>query len=358
MRRRPLAALAVVLTLASRLIAGDPATAEEFHKRGTQRAAEGNLDGAIADFTEALKLDPKLGAALVGRGNARAMQRESAAAMEDFDAAIALDAKNAAAWIGRGNAKANADDPDGAIADWSRAIELDPKNPKPLCNRAWFRFDKKGEIDAALKDFDEAIKLDPAFGLALTNRGLVRRAKADFDGAAGDFAAAVKLDPKDGMARWNAVVLEYWRQDFKRALEHAEAMHAGLTDDFWRDYAAILVTLCRVRLLEKDPGTAATRETFKGRDGKAARQWTASIAAFLRGELAEAEFLVLKDSSETHEAKDQSVQGWFYAGSVRLAAGDRAKAKEYFEKCVALEMKGFDEFELAKVELARLNEKK
>jgi tetratricopeptide (TPR) repeat protein len=325
MRHHCFAAVAATVLLASRLFAGDPVSAEEFQKRGAQRSADGDLKGAVADFTAALKLDSKL----------------------------------VAAWIGRGNAMANSGDTDGAIADWSEAIALDPKNPKPLCNRAWFRFEKKGEIDAALEDFDRAIELDPKFGLAFTNRGLVKRAKRDFDGAAEDFTAARKIDPKDGMAHWNLVVLEYWRQDFGRASTCAAVMLAAIDkDEFWRDYAAILSGLCSVRLREDITPDAAVRRIFKDRDGKAAGQWTASIAAFLRGDLAEEEFLKLKDGGEGHEAKDQACQGWFYAGSVRLAAGDAAKAREYFEKCVALEAKGFDEWELAKVELARLKEKK
>lgn len=304
--------------------AGEPATAAEFQARGAKRASENDFAGAIGDFTEALKLDASL----------------------------------VTAWIGRGNARANTGDTDGAIADWSKAVDLDPKNPKPLCNRAWFRFEKKGEIEEALKDFDEALKLDPKFALALTNRGLVRRAKGDLEGAAADFAESAKLNPKDGMALWNRAVLEYWRQDFKRAHEISAAMHGAGLDEFWTDYAAIFATLSRVRLGEKERATAALRDTFKGRDGKAAGQWTASIAAFLRGDLSEEEFLKLKDTGEGHEAKDQACQGWFYAGSVRLAAGDAEKAKEYFEKCVALEAKGFDEWELAKVELERLRKEK
>ncbi|KAF0242713.1 MAG: Tetratricopeptide TPR2 repeat-containing [Planctomycetota bacterium] len=319
-----LALLAIGAALPSSSTAGDPATAEEFFRRGCQRSEDGQLKGALADLTEALRLDPR----------------------------------KIEAWVVRAITRAKTGDTDGAISDWGEVIALEPKNPKPLLNRGWLRFKKKGEIDAALKDFDEAIKLDPAFVRAFTNRGLVRRAKGDLAGAATDFAEAVKLDPKDGMSRWNRAVLEYWRMEFKRALELSVEMHAAGMDEFWRDYAAIFATLCRVRLGEEELVTPELRETFKGRDGKAAGQWTASIAAFLRGDLTEAEFLKLKDAGEGHEAKDQACQGWFYAASVRLAAGDKVMAKDYFEKCVATEVKGFDEFELAKVELVRLKKDK
>ena len=61
-----------------------------------------DLEAAIAAFSQAIKLDPKLTAAYVSRGWAYSERDEDEKAIADFSQVIRLDPKDAEAWCNRG----------------------------------------------------------------------------------------------------------------------------------------------------------------------------------------------------------------------------------------------------------------
>jgi tetratricopeptide (TPR) repeat protein len=63
-----------------------------------------DYDKAVADYTDAIRLDPKCVAAFNNRGSAWEAKGEYDKAIQDFDDAIRLDPKDAAAFNNRGNA--------------------------------------------------------------------------------------------------------------------------------------------------------------------------------------------------------------------------------------------------------------
>ena len=63
---------------------------------------ESEWDAAIADFTEAIRLDPKLVWAYQGRGDAYRKKAEWNKAIADYTEVLRLDPKNAGAYFGRG----------------------------------------------------------------------------------------------------------------------------------------------------------------------------------------------------------------------------------------------------------------
>jgi tetratricopeptide (TPR) repeat protein len=152
-------------------------------RRGGAYQAQGDLDHAMADFNESMRVDPTYPSAYNNRG---------------------------ITWYRRG-------DFDRAIADYDQAIRLDPKYEYAYANRgaAWAA---KDDLDRAIADYDQAIRLDPKYGHAYVNRGAAWGAKGDFDRAIADFDQAIRLDPKDAQAyttaawrgRRNAVCERHW----------------------------------------------------------------------------------------------------------------------------------------------------
>jgi len=144
-----------------------------YNNRGLPWNAKGEYDKAIADFDQAIGLDPKLALAYNGRGYAWNAKGENDKAIADFDQAIGLDPKDALAYNGRGLAWNAKGEYDKAIADFDQAIGLDPKDALAYNNRGWLRAtcpnekyrDGKRAVESAtraceLTDWKEAAHLD------------------------------------------------------------------------------------------------------------------------------------------------------------------------------------------------------
>jgi tetratricopeptide (TPR) repeat protein len=128
--------------------------------RGIEKGKQGDLDGAIADFTRAIELNPKDDAPYYNRAQAKWLKKDAAGAIADYTRAIELGSTNPAAYNNRGNARAENNDRDGAIADYTRAIQLKPDYARAYYNRAATK-QAKGDATGAEADFKAAEKLDP-----------------------------------------------------------------------------------------------------------------------------------------------------------------------------------------------------
>src|SRR4029453_9697806 len=179
-----------------------PNSAEAFLNRGSARRFNGDRNGAIADFSRAIELDPKSVSPVYNRGITRLQKGDYERAITDLSRAIELSPNTADYYNDRGLAKLRKQDNDGALADFTRAIELDPKSALAYRNRAVARNIKK-DADGALADYNRAIELDPKNASAFNNRGNIKKAKGDLDGAIADFTSAIGLNDKLAIAYKN-----------------------------------------------------------------------------------------------------------------------------------------------------------
>ena len=133
---------------------------ENLVNRGIEKAKNGDLDGAMADFDRAIELNPKDDAPYYNRAQAKRLKKDAAGAIADYTRAVELGSQNPAAYNNRGNARAENNDRDGAIADYTHAIELKPDYARAYYNRAVAK-QEKGDAIGAKADFNTAGKLDP-----------------------------------------------------------------------------------------------------------------------------------------------------------------------------------------------------
>ena len=202
-----------------------PRTAGAFLDRGILFASRGDYEMAIENFTEALNLNPGLSAAYTLRGRAwfagasyvtsvdenfsgvsthalvgtsPAQQQAYEKAIADFTEAIRLDPGAAKTYRERGSAYIQKGDQDRAIADCTQAIRLDPNSATAYQIRG-IAYWHKGDYDRAIADCTQAIKIDPNIARAYNNRGIAYDRKWDYYRAIADCTQAIRLDPDDAL---------------------------------------------------------------------------------------------------------------------------------------------------------------
>ena len=179
----------------------DQMSALAFKIRGDAYRGSGNLDKAIADFTEAIRIAPGLAVAFNNRGLAYQEQGRLTQAIADYTEAVRLDPEFAIAYANRGLALANEERLQDAIADLSTALKLTPQSDGyNLRGVVLFR---TNQLESALQDFDEAIQLDATNAMAHTNRGRVYERQRRFDEAILEHEAAIQRDPNLAIAYAN-----------------------------------------------------------------------------------------------------------------------------------------------------------
>lgn len=70
---------------------GDSAAAMDYNARGIAKVEDGDLDGALADFTKAIELDPKYVIAYLNRSVIKHRKGDYPGSRVDFDKALELD---------------------------------------------------------------------------------------------------------------------------------------------------------------------------------------------------------------------------------------------------------------------------
>ena len=208
---------------------------------GRAAARAGDLDRAVRDFGEAIKLDAKYAESYAERGQALFKMGAIDRAIADFTAAIARDSEHVAALRARGIAYFRRGTPDPALADINRAILLAGMKPSRVSPVDLFEalryriaiYAVKQQFDLAIADATAIIDTygrDPSLAAAL---------KASYgDAGAADAVAAVYRDRATAYVRAPALSLGWKRRlNLDRALEDLSAA-IPLSSD--RGFAALL----------------------------------------------------------------------------------------------------------------------
>jgi len=140
---------------------------QSFYIAGNNKLENGNIEGAIAEFDQAIKLDPKNVKYIDKRAYCRVQIEDYKGAIEDYNLVIDENSNNAPAHISRGTAKKKLKDFSGAIEDYNKALAIDPKNTEALINRGFVKKSLKDE-DGACNDWNAAKKLGTLIGTSAT----------------------------------------------------------------------------------------------------------------------------------------------------------------------------------------------
>lgn len=256
--------LPLVLVLSVSALFGQT-TATDYYNRGTDRYTQKDYDGAIADYSKAIRLDPQYTDAYRERGLAREVKKNYAGAIIDLTRAIDLDPKNVNSYYNRGHVKMTMGDSHGAMVDYSKVIELDPGHAKAY----YFRGVIRGfNLEAAdeIADYSKAIELDPKYDAAYLSRGIARRLKGDIEGAIADYTEAIKQNPNSKLAYYNRASERERKRDYDGAIaDYTKVIgldptgatgyyKRGLVQYYKKEYDEAIVDYTKV--LELDPKIA------------------------------------------------------------------------------------------------------
>ena len=164
-----------------------------FASRGHAWLAKGETEIALADFNDAIKLDPKNEWALIGRGDtfvSRGNYRE----FTDYTSALRINPRSSLPYMRRASNYIKAKDYGAAIQNLTEALRIDPRDPNAFYLRAWALISNK-KVEQAIKDYEAAIQISPGYAVLFWHRGHAWSEKGDLDKAIADYSEAIRLDP-------------------------------------------------------------------------------------------------------------------------------------------------------------------
>jgi TonB family protein len=149
---------------------------------------------AIADFTQAIALQPKLRDAYLARAKAYTDTNKLASALADYAMAIRIDEKNAATYVERGLVYIELKRKQDAIASFTQAIAADAKCVDAYFHRASL-FSELRDYQKAIDDLTKSLSLNPNDAAIYNNRGRAHAELGHYQSAIADFSRAYDLDP-------------------------------------------------------------------------------------------------------------------------------------------------------------------
>ncbi|MEM8638861.1 MAG: tetratricopeptide repeat protein [Cyanobacteria bacterium P01_G01_bin.54] len=185
----------------------------------------GRSEAAIAAFDQLLKADPAFVTALFNRGTVQLERQETELAIADFDATLALKPDFYYAYIARGNAYQQQQDWQPALADFNQAIQLDPNGYRAYNGRGQI-YSALKRYDAALTDFSEALAQEPNCAQAYHNRGNVYYHLHQWEAALEDLSQAILIEPNFYQAYYSRGNLQLERGNAAQAVaDYREALN-------------------------------------------------------------------------------------------------------------------------------------
>jgi tetratricopeptide (TPR) repeat protein len=245
-------------------------SAAHYVQRSHEKIKQGDFQGAIAEATQAIQLDPDNDVAYLAyvvRARARIGIRDFQGAIADTNQAIRLNPKSRPAYTFRLQARFELQDWQGIIADANQDIQLNPKDHLAYTFRARARH-QLNDWRGAIADATQAIQLEPKSALGYQIRAEAHLGLKDWQGAIADATQVIQIDPQNASI-YNVRAIAYFRlkdyqnvfADANRAIQinpksHADFHNRGVAHLGLKDYQNALRDLDQaIALFPNNPKT-------------------------------------------------------------------------------------------------------
>lgn len=221
-----------------------PNFAEAWHMRAALHADRNDEARALADYTEAIRLRPEAAGPYLGRGQLHLKHDRVAEALADFEEAVRRAPDDWHGYYRRGLARAQAGDPDQALADFTAAAERGADSPWVFIERGQLYAEQK-RFAEAVADFTSAIERDPQSAAAYMFRGCVHADTGEHSLAVLDFTEQIRLDPKRPAAYNFRAASHYHQGHYADALaDHQQALTLDAANPRTCNYVAWILATC------------------------------------------------------------------------------------------------------------------
>ena len=177
-----------------------------FNRAGTRYDLK-DLEGAIADYSRIVQLNPEDPLALNNRGVVWIDRQQLHHALADFNQALTLTPTQWAARCNRGWVYLQQGQYESAIDDWTAAIEIEPTSAIPYFYRGQV-YQKQGNLPAAISDQTAAINHAPQMALPYCYRGALYQQQQQYPAAIADLEAAASILHAQGEHRMLAQITQ------------------------------------------------------------------------------------------------------------------------------------------------------
>jgi tetratricopeptide (TPR) repeat protein len=219
----------------------EPNQPSAYVERGSVFFDKKEYDKAIADYTEVIRLNPKSGVAYGNRGSAWWAKEEYSRATYDYIEAIRFDPENAFDYIHRGELWTNNAEHNKAL--WNYKLETMGMKPTlaiidVIHNPRVF---PKDEFDETIAKCNEEIRRHPKNAKSYLVRARFFHDQTEYEQAIADYDEAIRLDPQKAEpwvseALIAATGLKTRFRDGKKAVHHATKA-CELTS--WSEYTCL-----------------------------------------------------------------------------------------------------------------------
>lgn len=176
-------------------------------------------------YSQALRIQPRLGAAYIGRAEVFADSGNVKSALSDLKAAGDLEPKNVNVLLRIGMLQQGQHAHKEAYSAYEKALTLDPKNILAYNNLAWMAAERKERLNDAVAWITKARELEPKNTLLMDTHGWLLRARGDLDASARVLSEAISMQPSSdlhyhlGVVQMDQGKRELARENLRKALQ-------------------------------------------------------------------------------------------------------------------------------------------
>lgn len=206
----------------SQAIKIQPTTATYYRYRANYYDMLGQYEDAVRDISQYIQLQSNDAKGYYGRALLYSKQGNHGSAIGDYTEAIKLENKEKIYYLNRAISYLALKQNGKALADFNSAIQLDPKDPRGYLERAGY-FSQLKNYTAALDDTNLALKLNPKDHTIFANRANINHLLGNNEAAIEDYSQAIKIEQNSRTYYYERALLYVESKNYEAAQADLES---------------------------------------------------------------------------------------------------------------------------------------